>query len=165
MSLIVVVSGVAGSGKTTIGRMLADRWGVTYAEADDFHTETARRKMEAGQPLSEEDRQPWLEAIAAWIDTQIAAGESGVVTCSALKKAYRAKLKRPQAREVFLKADPATIEQRLRQRKGHFFPKELAASQFAALEEPTPEEGVVVVDAHQSPPEIVSQIFKTLGIP
>lgn len=164
MSLIVVVSGVAGSGKTTIGTMLADRWGVPYAEADDFHTEAARQKMASGQPLSEEDRGPWLDAIAAWIDARIAAGESGVVTCSALKKAYRAKLSRPQVREVFLKVDPETVQQRLRQRYGHFFPKELAASQFAALEEPTPEEGVLLVDAHQSAEAMVSQIFKTLGL-
>lgn len=163
--MILVVSGVAGSGKTTIGRMLAQRLGVPYAEADDFHTEANRLRMAAGLPLSDEDREPWLDAIVHWIDERIGAGLDGVVTCSALRKGYRQRLTRPQVRIVFLRVDRDTIERRLTERRGHFFPAALADSQFKALEEPDPaEEGVVVVDGTKPPQEVVSQILgATIG--
>jgi len=153
--MVVVVSGVAGSGKTTIGSMLAERMGVRYADADDFHPEANRLRMEAGMPLSDEDRKPWLAAISAWIDERLAAGESGVVSCSALKRSYREQLSRPGVRLIFLDVDRETIEERLADRKGHFFPAELAASQFETLEEPEPEENVIIVDATSPPEEVV----------
>ncbi|HEX6685215.1 MAG TPA: gluconokinase [Candidatus Limnocylindrales bacterium] len=159
--MILVVSGVAGSGKTTIGKLLAQRLSVPYAEADDFHTEANRLRMAAGLALSDEDRQPWLDAIANWIDERIAAGLDGVITCSALKKRYRERLTRPRARLVFLKVDRETIDKRLAVRRGHFFPAGLADSQFEALEEPDPsEEGVVIVDGTKPVEEVVSEILR-----
>jgi gluconokinase len=160
--MVLVVSGVAGSGKTTIGIMLAERMGVPYADADDFHPEANRLRMAAGLPLSDEDRRPWLAAISGWIGERLAAGQSGVVSCSALKRSYREQLSRPGLRLIFLEVDRQTIEERLAERKGHFFPAELAASQFEALEEPEQEEGVIVVDATLPPEEVVSQILSAV---
>jgi carbohydrate kinase (thermoresistant glucokinase family) len=163
--MVLVVSGVAGSGKTTIGKMLAERLEVPYAEADDFHSEANRLRMAAGLPLSDEDRGPWLAAIRSWIDQRLAAGESGVVTCSALRRVYRDQLAQPAVRMVFLKVGWETIESRLVSRRGHFFPAALAASQFEALEEPGPDEDVLVVDGAQPPDEVVSQIIAGVGLP
>jgi len=157
--MVLVVSGVAGSGKTTIGKMLAERLRVAYAEADDFHTEANRLRMAAGLPLSDHDREPWLAAIRSWIDERLTAGEGGVVTCSALKRSYRDGLELPGVKLVFLKVDWATIESRLVSRRGHFFPAELAASQFETLQEPGPDEDVLVVDGSLPPEEVVSQIL------
>ena len=157
--MVLVVSGVAGSGKTTIGKMLAERMRVAYAEADDFHTEANRLRMAAGLPLSDHDREPWLAAIRSWIDERLTAGEGGVVTCSALKRSYRDGLELPGVKLVFLKVNWATIESRLVSRRGHFFPAELAASQFETLQEPGPDEDVLVVDGSLPPEEVVSQIL------
>jgi len=161
--MVVVVSGVAGSGKTTIGKMLAERLNVPYAEADDFHSEANRSRMAAGVPLSDEDRVPWLDAIGSWINERLVAGEGGVVTCSGLKKSYRRHLGQPGLRLVFLKVDLATVEHRLNKRTGHFFRPELARSQFETLEEPEPGEDILVVDASRSPGEVVSQILEGLA--
>jgi carbohydrate kinase (thermoresistant glucokinase family) len=161
--MVLVISGVAGSGKTTIGTMLAERMGVQYADADDFHSEANQKKMAAGLPLSDEDRQPWLMAIRSWIDARLAAGESGVVTCSALKRSYREQLARPGMRLVFLEVDQETVLERLGERKGHFFPAVLAATQFETLEEPEPEENVLVVDATLPPEQVVSLIASTVS--
>jgi len=163
--MVLVVSGVAGSGKTTIGKMLAERLRVAYAEADDFHTEANRLRMAAGLPLSDHDREPWLAAIRSWIDERLTAGEGGVVTCSALKRSYRDGLELPGVKLVFLKVDWATIESRLVSRRGHFFPAELAASQFETLQEPGPDEDVLVVDGSLPPEEVVSQILDGLPVP
>ena len=163
--MVLVVSGVAGSGKTTIGKMLAERLEVAYAEADDFHSEANRLRMAAGLPLSDHDREPWLAAIHDWIEQRLRAGESGVVTCSALKRSYRDRLAIPGVRLVFLKVDWATVESRLVSRRGHFFPAELAASQFETLEEPGPGEDVLVVDGSRTPEEVVSQILEGVSVP
>jgi len=163
--MVLVVSGVAGSGKTTIGRMLAERLGVPYAEADDFHSEANRLRMAAGLPMSDQDRQPWLERISSWIGERMAAGEGGVVTCSALKRSYRDRLGRPGVKLVFLKVDRAIIESRLAARRGHFFPAELADTQFETLQEPGPDEDVLVVDGSLPPEEVVSQILGDLPVP
>lgn len=162
--MVVVVTGVAGSGKTTIGRMLAERLNVPYAEADDFHSESNRLRMAAGLPLSDDDRDPWLDAICTWIDARIAAGESGVVTCSALKKSYRDRLQRPDVLLVFLKVDWETVSQRLEERRDHFFPAALAESQFETLEEPEPGDDVLVVDGSLPPDRILSQILEGISV-
>ena len=162
--MLVVVCGVAGSGKTTIGTLLATRLGVSYADADDFHSEDNRRKMAAGEPLSDADRTPWLAAIAAWLDDHIARGAAGVVSCSALKREYRDYLRagRPAVRLVFLDVEPAVIAARLSARLGHFFPDRLAGTQFDALEPPAPDEPVVVVDGSRPPADVVDAIVAAL---
>lgn len=139
---IVLIMGVSGSGKSTIGSLLAQHLGWQYVEADDFHPDANLAKMVAGHPLDDEDRLPWLANIAAWIDASSTAGRSAVVSCSALKRAYRDVLRdgRPDIRLVYLDADKQTIRQRLSTRRGHFFPAALLDSQFADLEPPTDDE-------------------------
>jgi gluconokinase len=163
---IIVVTGVSGSGKTTVGALLAGRLKWKYAEADDFHPVANIQKMAAGIPLTDEDRRPWLAAIGAWIDAQIQAGEPGVVTCSALKRAYRDRLRagRPQVRLVYLRGSRGLIAARLAARHGHFFRPELLDTQFAALEEPEPDEQVLVVPVVGTPEEIVEAIVSRLVV-
>jgi gluconokinase len=131
---VVVVMGVAGTGKTTIGPLLASRFGVPYAEADDFHPESNIAKMSAGTPLTDEDRQPWLDAIGAWAHGR--AGLGGVVSCSALKRSYRDRLRAaaPDIVFVHLTGERALIEDRMAHRQGHFMPTALLDSQFATLQ-------------------------------
>ncbi len=164
--VVFVVCGVAGSGKTTIGTLLAKRLGAPYADADEFHPESNRHKMTAGTPLTDADRLPWLEAIGAWIDERVAAAETAVTSCSALKRAYRDVLRagRPDVLLVFLDVDPQVIEERLRQRHGHFFPPGLARSQFAALDPPREgEPQVLIVDGNRTPGEIIDAIIANAG--
>ena len=116
---LLVVMGVSGSGKTTVGSLLAGRLGWAYAEADGFHSEANVAKMAAGRPLSDEDRAPWLAAIAAWLDERIARSEPGVVTCSALKRKYRDVLRRPEVEFIYLQGSQALIARRLAARHGH----------------------------------------------
>jgi len=162
--VLVVVCGVAGSGKTTIGTLLAQRLAVSYADADDFHSESNRRKMAAGLALSDADRRPWLAAIAAWLDARIASGEPGVVSCSALKREYRDLLRegRPSVRLVFLHVEPEVIARRLAARHGHFFPDALAASQFQALEAPAEDEPILLIDASPPPDAVVDAVIAAL---
>jgi gluconokinase len=163
---VVVVTGVAGSGKTTIGAMLAGKLGWPYAEADDFHPKANVEKMAAGHPLNDEDRWPWLEAIGRWMDARRAAREPGVVSCSALKHAYRDVLRRgrPEVRMVFLDGDRDTIERRLVARHGHFMKASMLDSQFADLEPPGPDEDVITVAVDQTPPEVVDEIMRALDL-
>jgi gluconokinase len=165
LPLEIVVMGVSGSGKTTVGAMLAERLGRPYAEADSFHPEANVAKMAAGHPLDDDDRRPWLAAIAAWIDQRIARGEPAVVTCSALKRTYRDVLRRPEVQFVYLDGSPALIAQRLAARKGHYFRAELLASQFADLEPPAPDEGVIAVSIDPPPAAIVDAILRAIGAP
>lgn len=139
---ILLVTGVSGSGKSTVGSLLARRLGWPYAEADDFHPEANLAKMVTGQPLDDADRRPWLANIAAWMDATSAAGRPAVVSCSALKRTYRDQLcaDRPNVRLIYLDADKQTIRSRLSARRGHFFPASLADSQFAVLEPPAEDE-------------------------
>src|SRR5271163_4803913 len=136
--MIVVVAGVSGSGKSTIGALLADRLGWAFAEGGCFHPSASVTKMAAGIPLTDDDRRPWLGAIGAWMDERAAAGDSGVVACSALKRAHRDLLLdgRPAARLVFLDIGHDTDMTRLAARHGHFFPAKLLDSQFDDLEVP-----------------------------
>ncbi|WP_242614347.1 gluconokinase [Actinomadura roseirufa] len=163
---MVVVAGVSGSGKTTVGRLLAERLGWEYAEADAFHSAANVAKMSAGVPLTDADRRPWLRAIAGWIDARVAAGRPGVVTCSALKRAYRDALAagRPAVRVVLLDGDRDVIAARLRARTGHFFGADLLDSQFADLEPPAPDEKVLRVPADATPTEIATQVLTELSL-
>ncbi|NYV74504.1 gluconokinase [Streptomyces sp. UH6] len=151
---VVVVMGVAGTGKTTIGRRLAELLGVPYAEGDDFHPPANIAKMSAGTPLDDADRAPWLDLIGAWADEHCASG--GVVSCSALKRIYRDRLRAaaPGLFFVHLSGERELIEERMSGRKGHFMPRSLLDSQFATLEPLRPDEAGVVVDLSAAPEEI-----------
>ncbi|NJC67268.1 gluconokinase [Planosporangium flavigriseum] len=164
---IILITGVSGSGKTTVGSMLAGRLGWRYAEADDFHPRCNVEKMAAGHPLTDSDRKPWLEAIGRWIDEQRAAHRPAVVTSSALKRAYRDMLRqgRPEVRPVFLDGSPELIANRLVRRHGHFFAPSMLDSQFADLEPPTPGEGVFTVPVRGTPAEVVDTILDGLQLP
>lgn len=160
--MILIVMGVSGSGKSTIGALLAEALGATFAEGDRYHPPANVRKMASGTPLADADRWPWLAAIAAAIVGWRADGRDAVVTCSALKEAYRARLAdgARDVRFVFLKGSEALIRDRLRHRSGHFMPPTLLASQFAALEEPRE---AIAVDIAPSPREIVAVILAELA--
>jgi len=145
--VIVIVAGVSGSGKTTVGALLAGRLDWRFADADDFHPAANVAKMRAGIPLTDTDRWPWLRAIAAWMDECIGQGEDAVLACSALRRSYRDLLLdgRPAAQMVFLAPDREVLARRLAARHGHFFPEQLLSSQFDALEPPAPDERVIAV--------------------
>ncbi|MDR3535284.1 MAG: gluconokinase [Acetobacteraceae bacterium] len=159
---ILVMMGVSGSGKTTIAAGVAERLGWDLLEGDQFHPPANVAKMHAGHPLTDEDRWPWLHAIAAAIDARRAAGESAVVACSALKHAYRAILvgNRPDVLLVYLQGSQALIGQRLAARKGHYMPASLLDSQFATLEEPTPDEHALIVSVDAAPEAIVDEVLR-----
>ena len=162
----VVVMGVSGSGKSTVGEALAKRLGWRYEDGDKFHPATNVAKMSAGQPLTDEDRWPWLRAIAAEIDRLIAAGEHAVIACSALRRAYRDILVhgRGDVRIVYLFGTQPLIAERLNHRKGHFMPPGLLASQFGTLEPPTADERAVTVSIDASIEMIVEEILRRLGL-
>ncbi|MFI9821950.1 gluconokinase [Streptomyces sp. NPDC052013] len=159
---VVVVMGVAGTGKTTIGPLLAARFGVPYAEGDDFHPQANIAKMSAGTPLTDEDRWPWLDAIGGW--AQERAGLGGVVSCSALKRSYRDRLRAAAPGVVFLHltGDRALIEDRMSHRKGHFMPTALLDSQFATLQPLEPDEAGAAVAVTGSPEEITARAVTAL---
>jgi gluconokinase len=163
--VILVVAGVAGSGKTTIGQLLARRLHCAFADGDSFHPAANIAKMAAGIPLTDEDRWPWLHAIVAWMDERAAAGESAVVACSALRRAYRDVLLSgsARARMVFLVVQHDADEARLARRAGHFFPPGLLESQFATLELPQRDERVLLVSATGTPAETADEIMTLIG--
>ena len=161
-TLVVVLMGVAGSGKTTIGRKLAAAWGANFYDADDFHSPTNVAKMRRGVPLTDADRKLWLEALRELVRACLQRDERSVLACSALKAKYRAYLvidERVQL--VYLKGDFALISKRLARRRGHFMKADLLASQFAALEEPR---SALRVDVAASPAEIVKTIKERLQL-
>jgi gluconokinase len=157
--VVIVVMGVSGSGKTTVGQDLAKRLGVGYAEADEFHPPENIAKMSAGHPLTDEDRWPWLHAIAAWIGEHEESG--GVVTCSALKRTYRDVL-RGGGPVFFIHLDGAreVIAARLAARKGHFMPLALLDSQFATLQPLDPDEPGVVLDIDATPEALADAAYR-----
>ena len=163
---VIVVMGVSGSGKSTVASMLAHRLQWTYEDGDWFHPEANVEKMHHGEPLTDQDRWPWLRAIAAWIDNTRKAGSHGVVACSALKRAYRDILigERRDVRLVFLKGDSELIARRIAARDDHFMPASLLVSQFAALEEPIADERPITVSIAPHPRAIVDSIIAKLGI-
>jgi gluconokinase len=162
--MILIVTGVAGSGKTTVGAMLAGRLGWQFADADDFHPAANIEKMRAGIPLTDEDRWPWLRSVAAWMDERIARGEQAVLACSALKRSYRDLLLggRADVRMVFLAVDPRELDRRLAARHGHFFPEELLVSQLDTLQPPQPDEHVITVTESGPPADTVASIVAVL---
>ena len=164
--MIVVVAGVSGSGKTTVGSLLADRLGWPFTDADALHPAANIAKMHAGHPLSDADRRPWLATVGARMDAFAASGQSAVLACSALKHSYREQLLagRPEARMVFLHATREVLEDRLRARHGHFFPAALLDSQFADLQCPEPAEDVVVMEATIPPDQAVDEIIQRLQL-
>ncbi|MER6038060.1 gluconokinase [Streptomyces sp. NPDC101169] len=159
---VVVVMGVAGTGKTTIGPLLAARLGVPYAEGDDFHPRANIEKMTAGVPLEDADRWPWLEAIGHWAHGR--AGLGGVVSSSALKRSYRDRLRSVAPGVVFLHltGDRELIEDRMSHRQGHFMPTALLDSQFATLQPLEPDEAGAAVDVGGSPEEITARAVRAL---
>ena len=161
--MILLVAGVSGSGKTTVGALLAERLHWRFADGDSFHSAANIAKMHAGIPLTDEDRQPWLLVITAWMDERIAAGESAVVTCSALKRAYREELLdgRPEVRMIFLSVDRDEADRRMTARAGHFLTERLLRTQFDALQPPQPDEpGVTIVaSGEESPADTVAAII------
>jgi gluconokinase len=163
---VIVVMGVSGCGKSTIASMLAQRLGWTYEDGDWFHPKANVEKMHSGEPLTDEDRWPWLHGIAAWIDATRQAGNHGTIACSALKRAYRDILVdgRRDVRIVYLKGDKELIARRLAARQGHYMPAALLDSQFEALEEPQADENPVVVSIAPHPREIVETIIAKLGV-
>jgi ribose 5-phosphate isomerase A len=162
---ILVVMGVSGSGKSTIAEDLAARLGWRFEEGDALHPEANVAKMHAGIPLTDADRQPWLECVAAWIDHQRAENQPGIITCSALKRSYREIVigDRPEVRLVYLRGGRNLIAQRLSGRHGHFMPANLLQSQFDTLEEPGPEEDPLTVDIGPPASQIAETIIRLLG--
>jgi carbohydrate kinase (thermoresistant glucokinase family) len=163
---VVIVMGVSGSGKSTIGALLAARLRWKFEDADRFHPTSNVDKMHRGIPLTDEDRRPWLDAIAAWIDKTRDASEHCVIACSALKRSYRDVLMagRVDVRLVYLKGDETLIARRIANRHEHFMPQSLLHSQFEALEEPDLDEKPIIVSIAPQPREIVAQILSALGI-
>ena len=161
---VIVVMGVSGSGKSTIAALLAQRLGWTYEDGDWLHPASNVEKMHRGVPLTDADRWPWLEAIAASIDTFRREGLGAVVACSALKRAYRDILigERRDVRLVYLQGDQKLIAGRLATRDGHFMPPELLGSQFAALEEPSSDERPITVSIDVTPEEIAARVREEL---
>jgi gluconokinase len=164
---IIVVMGVSGAGKSTIAAMLAARLGWSYEDADWFHPPTNVDKMHSGKPLTDEDRWPWLQAIAAWIDATRRLGGHGVIACSALKRAYRDILvgERRDVRIVYLKGERELIARRAALRHGHFMPASLLDSQFASLEEPGEDERPIVVPIDACPHAVADAVIAKLGLP
>jgi carbohydrate kinase (thermoresistant glucokinase family) len=162
----VIVMGVSGCGKSTVGALLALRLRWEFEDADWFHPKANVEKMHSGIPLTDEDRRPWLDAVAAWIDKTRCSGGHDVVACSALKRRYRDVLigDRADVRLVYLKGDEALIARRIATRHEHFMPRTLLHSQFEALEEPGSDENPIVVSIEPRPREIVDQILSALNM-
>jgi gluconokinase len=160
--MVIILMGVTGSGKTTVGLALAESLHWQFVDADDYHPPANVAKMRGGIPLDDADRAPWLAslryAIAGWLQT----GTDVVLACSALKQTYRDELLvNPQVKLIYLRGNPELISQRLSQRHGHYMDPELLASQFATLEEP---EGAIAVDIDADVPDIVTEIRQALGL-
>ena len=160
--MVIVLMGVSGARKTTVGQLLASQLGWDFADADDYYPAANLEKMRAGIPLTDADRAPWLETLRALIAGWIAAGKNVVLACSALKRAYREILQvAPDVRIVYLKGTPQLLHQRLHSRHGHFMTEQMLESQLATLEEP---DDAAVVNIDRSPAEIVTEIRARLGL-
>ncbi|THD70971.1 gluconokinase [Phenylobacterium sp.] len=162
----IVVMGVAGAGKTTVGQALATHCGYAFVDGDALHPAANIAKMSAGQPLTDADRAPWLAKVADWMDARLAEGRSGVVTCSALKRKYRDELTlgRPAVRLVLLDGSRELIEARVAKRTGHFWPPGLLETQFADFEPPGPDEAILVIDVAPPVDIQVAEIVERLAL-
>lgn len=167
MPSVLVVMGVSGCGKSTIGTQIAIQLHWEFEDGDWFHPASNIEKMHSGHPLTDDDRWPWLNAIADFVDATRRAGNHAVIACSALKRSYRAVIvgNRPDVRLVYLKGDIDLIARRVAARHEHFMPLELLQSQFAALEEPGPDENPIVVSVEPPPRAIVAQVLAALTAP
>lgn len=161
--MIIVLTGVSGSGKTTVGKLLAHNLGWPFLDGDDLHPPNNVKKMTRGVPLGDEDRLPWLDALRERMAAMVERGESAVVACSALKKAYRDRLRGnlPQIRLVYLRGSYDLIEQRMRERRGHFFKADLLKSQFAILEETG---DITQVDISRGPEAVAAAVREAVGL-
>jgi carbohydrate kinase (thermoresistant glucokinase family) len=162
---VLILMGVSGTGKTAVAEALVARLHWTFQEGDEMHPPENVAKMHDGTPLTDADRWPWLDRIAAWIDARLTAGENGIVTCSALKRAYRDRLigARQGVRLVYLHGSRELLAARLAARKGHFFPAKLLDSQLATLEPPGADEDAISLDVAASPDELARQAIAGLG--
>ena len=158
--------GVSGVGKTTVAKGISAALGWSFAEGDEFHPEANVEKMAAGQPLTDDDRWPWLRSIGDWMSEEIAAGRSGVVTCSALRRAYRDLLRegRPQVVFCHLTADADLVGDRMSQRTDHYMPASLLPSQLATLEPLEPDEPGVVVSVAGEAADVIARALAALGL-
>ena len=164
-AMIIVIFGVSGAGKTTVGKLLARGLGWHFIEADDFHPAANIEKMRSGHPLTDEDRWPWLDCLRKQIEQLLSAGENAVLACSALKRAYRDRLRVSDAVTfVFLRGDYALAEKQLRSRQRHFMNAALLQSQFDDLEEPQPDENVLTIGLGRPPEDIAERIEAKLNL-
>jgi gluconokinase len=163
-TITVVVMGVSGSGKTTVAMRLVELLGWPFAEGDDFHPPANVAKMRSGTPLTDRDRGPWLEAVAGWIGAQELAGRSAIVTCSALKRAYREALSRGHGSVwfVLVSSSPEELKHRLQTRSGHYMPASLLASQLETLEPLEPDEPGVTISGEGSPDVVAARVLDAL---
>ena len=163
--MILIIFGVSGAGKTTVGKLLARELGWSFIEADDFHPAANIEKMRSGHPLTDKDRWPWLEQLRQQIERSFSAGENAVLACSTLKRAYRDRLRvSDEVKFVFLSGDYALVEKQLRSRHGHFMNAALLQSQFDDLEEPKADENVLTIELGRTPEEIVESIKAKLNL-
>lgn len=161
--MIVIIFGVSGAGKTTLGKMLARELGWRFLEADDFHPKSNIDRMRRGVPLGDADRWPWLKKLRERIERSLAKDENAVLACSALKRKYRLHLRvNSEVRFVYLRGDYDLVRNQLKRRRRHFMKPDLLKTQFADLEEPRPDERAIVVDLGRSPRELVNEIKAAL---
>ena len=163
---VIIVMGVSGSGKSTVAKGISAVMGWEFAEGDDFHSEANVAKMRSGQALTDEDRWPWLESIGSWISAKEAAGESAVVTCSALRRAYRDLLRRgrPHVRFLHVIAPAEVIRDRMEHRAGHYMPASLLPSQIATLEPLAADESGTSVTNEGTPAQVLDRALAALGL-
>jgi gluconokinase len=164
MAPVLVVMGVSGTGKSTVAGLLAGRLSWDLEEGDDLHPAANVAKMASGHALTDEDRWPWLDRVAGWIKHELAAGRPGIITCSALKRSYRDRLRAPGVTFVYLHGTKELIAQRLAERHGHYMPQALLDSQFADLEPPGEDEDALSVDIGPPAADQVDQVVKGLQL-
>jgi gluconokinase len=161
--VVILLMGVSGAGKTTVGTLLASQLGWEFIDADDYHSAANIEKMRNGIPLTDADRAPWLESLRAVIAARIAAKKDTVLACSALKQAYRERLQiAPEVKVVYLRGTMPLLRQRLQERRAHYMTAQLLDTQFSALEEPT---DAIVVEVNRSPADVVAEIRSRLALP